>query len=260
MVVPGLDYTKGLPHKSMRQLIDKYPQNQRRVVLTQIAPPTRESVEAYSDVRQELESLPANSTSFRSTISYRSMPRARAPARWQERSPCTTPRSHDCAPTRAQSDQGAVDHACGHRRTHRELIVRSWRLSRRTRCIAGTPLLDPQLMPVCTTALVAADHCEWKAHRDALFRAMATIHSPLLSAAKVVGAQVPVRLPYTGIRTVGCFWKKLWQIVQRLSFRLSSPGAKLGRGLLSCLSGRTAGVLRCSKRSYGSRPGQPCGW
>jgi trehalose 6-phosphate synthase len=57
--VDRLDYTKGLPHKfkAFGQLLDKYPQYQRQVVLTQIASPTRESVEAYSDIRHELESL-----------------------------------------------------------------------------------------------------------------------------------------------------------------------------------------------------------
>jgi trehalose 6-phosphate synthase len=57
--VDRLDYTKGLPQKfkAFGRLLEKYPQYQRQVVLTQIAPPTRESVEAYSDTRDELESL-----------------------------------------------------------------------------------------------------------------------------------------------------------------------------------------------------------
>ena len=57
--VDRLDYTKGLPQKfkAFGRLLEKYPQYQRRVVLTQIAPPTRESVEAYSDIRHELETL-----------------------------------------------------------------------------------------------------------------------------------------------------------------------------------------------------------
>jgi trehalose 6-phosphate synthase len=57
--VDRLDYTKGLPQKfkAFGRLIEKYPQYLRQVVLTQIAPPTRESVEAYSDIRHELESL-----------------------------------------------------------------------------------------------------------------------------------------------------------------------------------------------------------
>jgi trehalose 6-phosphate synthase len=57
--VDRLDYTKGLPQKlrAFGRLLEKYPQYQRQVVLTQIAPPTRESVEAYLGIRQELESL-----------------------------------------------------------------------------------------------------------------------------------------------------------------------------------------------------------
>jgi trehalose 6-phosphate synthase len=57
--VDRLDYTKGLPQKfkAFGRFLEKYPQYQRQVVLTQIAPPTRASVEAYSDIRQQLESL-----------------------------------------------------------------------------------------------------------------------------------------------------------------------------------------------------------
>ena len=57
--VDRLDYTKGLPQKfkAFGRLLDKYPQYQRQVVLTQIAPPTRDSVEGYSDIRHELETL-----------------------------------------------------------------------------------------------------------------------------------------------------------------------------------------------------------
>jgi trehalose 6-phosphate synthase len=57
--VDRLDYTKGLPQKfkAFGRLLDKYPQYQRQVVLTQIAPPTRESIEGYSDIRHELETL-----------------------------------------------------------------------------------------------------------------------------------------------------------------------------------------------------------
>jgi trehalose 6-phosphate synthase len=57
--VDRLDYTKGLPQKfkAFGCLLEKYPQYQRQVVLTQIAPPTRESVEGYSDIRHELETL-----------------------------------------------------------------------------------------------------------------------------------------------------------------------------------------------------------
>ncbi len=57
--VDRLDYTKGLPQKfkAFGQFLERYPQYRRQVVLTQIAPPTRENVEAYSDIRQQLESL-----------------------------------------------------------------------------------------------------------------------------------------------------------------------------------------------------------
>ena len=55
--VDRLDYTKGLPQKfkAFGRFLEKYPQYQRQVVLTQIAAPTRASVEAYSDIRQQLE-------------------------------------------------------------------------------------------------------------------------------------------------------------------------------------------------------------
>lgn len=57
--VDRLDYSKGLPEKlrAFGRLLELYPEYRRRVVLTQIAPPTRESVEAYSDIRTELERL-----------------------------------------------------------------------------------------------------------------------------------------------------------------------------------------------------------
>ena len=57
--IDRLDYTKGLPQKfkAFDRFLEKYPQYQRKVVLTQIAPPTRESVEAYADIRQQLEAL-----------------------------------------------------------------------------------------------------------------------------------------------------------------------------------------------------------
>ena len=57
--VDRLDYTKGLPQKfrAFGRFLDKYPDYRRKVILSQIAPPTRESVVAYSDIRQELETL-----------------------------------------------------------------------------------------------------------------------------------------------------------------------------------------------------------
>jgi trehalose 6-phosphate synthase len=57
--VDRLDYTKGLPQKfqAFARFLEKYPDRCGNVVLTQIAPPTRESVEAYADIRSELEKL-----------------------------------------------------------------------------------------------------------------------------------------------------------------------------------------------------------
>ena len=57
--IDRLDYTKGLPQKfkAFGKLLEKYPQYRRQVVLTQIAPPTREDVEAYASIRGQLETL-----------------------------------------------------------------------------------------------------------------------------------------------------------------------------------------------------------
>lgn len=57
--IDRLDYTKGLPQKfrAFARFLEKYPDYRRKVVLSQIAPPTRENVEAYTDIRQELEEL-----------------------------------------------------------------------------------------------------------------------------------------------------------------------------------------------------------
>lgn len=57
--VDKLDYTKGLPDRfrSFKCLLELYPQNCKAVTLMQIAPPTREEVMAYADIRHELEAL-----------------------------------------------------------------------------------------------------------------------------------------------------------------------------------------------------------
>ena len=57
--VDRLDYSKGLPErfKAFEKLLESYPENRKRVTLMQIAPPTRENVDAYSDIREELERL-----------------------------------------------------------------------------------------------------------------------------------------------------------------------------------------------------------
>lgn len=57
--IDRLDYTKGLPQKfrAYGKFLEEYPEYRRRIVLSQFAPPTRESVEAYADIKAELESL-----------------------------------------------------------------------------------------------------------------------------------------------------------------------------------------------------------
>jgi trehalose 6-phosphate synthase len=57
--VDRLDYSKGLPDRlyAYQRLLQKYPEIQKRVTLMQIAPPTRENVEAYGEIREELEKL-----------------------------------------------------------------------------------------------------------------------------------------------------------------------------------------------------------
>ena len=57
--VDRLDYTKGLPDRfrSFKRLLELHPENRKAVTLMQIAPPTREEVKAYADIRHELEAL-----------------------------------------------------------------------------------------------------------------------------------------------------------------------------------------------------------
>jgi trehalose 6-phosphate synthase len=57
--VDRLDYTKGLPDRlrAFRRLFELYPENLKRVNLMQVAPPTREELPAYAEIRQELEGL-----------------------------------------------------------------------------------------------------------------------------------------------------------------------------------------------------------
>ncbi len=60
--VDRLDYSKGLPDRlrAFRRLLELYPQYSKLVSLMQIAPPTREEVEAYADIKRELEGLSGN--------------------------------------------------------------------------------------------------------------------------------------------------------------------------------------------------------
>ena len=57
--VDRLDYTKGLPErfKAFRKLLEAHPEHTKTVTFMQIAPPTRIEVEAYANIRMELEEL-----------------------------------------------------------------------------------------------------------------------------------------------------------------------------------------------------------
>jgi trehalose 6-phosphate synthase len=57
--VDRLDYSKGLPQRlrAFRRLLDDHPHARRSATLIQVATPTREGVDAYADIRHELESL-----------------------------------------------------------------------------------------------------------------------------------------------------------------------------------------------------------
>ncbi|MGA8172775.1 MAG: trehalose-6-phosphate synthase [Methylocystis sp.] len=57
--VDRLDYTKGLPDRlrSFKRWLELFPEHQKAATLMQIAPPTREEVKAYADIRHELEAL-----------------------------------------------------------------------------------------------------------------------------------------------------------------------------------------------------------
>ncbi|MFP3921214.1 MAG: alpha,alpha-trehalose-phosphate synthase (UDP-forming) [Dichotomicrobium sp.] len=59
MGVDRLDYTKGIAERfrAFQRLIENYPHYRTSVTLMQIAPPTREEVLAYAEMRQELEQL-----------------------------------------------------------------------------------------------------------------------------------------------------------------------------------------------------------
>ena len=57
--VERLDYSKGLPQRflAFERMLERYPENHGKCVFTQIAPPTRENVDAYSDIRIQLEQI-----------------------------------------------------------------------------------------------------------------------------------------------------------------------------------------------------------
>ncbi len=57
--VDRIDYSKGLPErfKAFERLLEDYPENRGRVSLMQVAPPSRAELDAYIDIRRELDEL-----------------------------------------------------------------------------------------------------------------------------------------------------------------------------------------------------------
>ena len=57
--IDRLDYSKGLPDRfqAFGKLLAQHPELEKQVTFLQVAPPTREDVNAYSDIRDELEGL-----------------------------------------------------------------------------------------------------------------------------------------------------------------------------------------------------------
>lgn len=84
--VDRLDYSKGLPQRfrAYGHLLDAHPELSGQVALLQIAPPTREAVKAYQDIRDELEQLSGHINGAHATLDWtpiryihRSVPRER---------------------------------------------------------------------------------------------------------------------------------------------------------------------------------------
>ncbi|WP_181703005.1 alpha,alpha-trehalose-phosphate synthase (UDP-forming) [Chthonobacter albigriseus] len=57
--VDRIDYSKGIPHRfrALERFFDDYPDERGTVSLLQVAPPSRGEVDAYADIRRELEHL-----------------------------------------------------------------------------------------------------------------------------------------------------------------------------------------------------------
>jgi trehalose 6-phosphate synthase len=57
--IDRLDYSKGIPHRirAFRALLMQFPENRDSATLIQIAAPSRETVDAYADIRHEIEGL-----------------------------------------------------------------------------------------------------------------------------------------------------------------------------------------------------------
>ncbi len=57
--VDRIDYSKGLPERfrAFERLLEDYPENRGRVALMQVAPPSRAELDAYIDIRRELDEM-----------------------------------------------------------------------------------------------------------------------------------------------------------------------------------------------------------
>lgn len=57
--VDRIDYSKGLPERfrAFERLLEDYPENRGRVSLMQVAPPSRAELDAYVDIRRQLDEL-----------------------------------------------------------------------------------------------------------------------------------------------------------------------------------------------------------
>ncbi|WP_175839527.1 trehalose-6-phosphate synthase, partial [Burkholderia anthina] len=57
--VDRLDYSKGLPQRvqAFREMLDAFPDTRKQATLIQIAAPSREDVDAYGQLRQEMDAL-----------------------------------------------------------------------------------------------------------------------------------------------------------------------------------------------------------
>nr|WP_075218008.1 trehalose-6-phosphate synthase [Mongoliimonas terrestris] len=57
--VDRIDYSKGIPHRfrAVERFFEEYPEHRGKVSLLQVAPPSRSEVDAYMDIRRELEHL-----------------------------------------------------------------------------------------------------------------------------------------------------------------------------------------------------------
>lgn len=83
--VDRLDYSKGIPNRfrAFQSLLENNPDLHEKITFLQIAPPTREAVEAYRDIRQETEHLAGRINGQFATINWtpiryihRALPRA----------------------------------------------------------------------------------------------------------------------------------------------------------------------------------------